>query len=138
MKTLSAEQIDDLINAPMAEKARVLLNTGRLWKFTDRLNETGDEGKTEGNWIPSGFAGAYVLGKAPEPYTVLWNGDEWSCECSSHRPCVHLSALLLRLSDTRPDDARLGPQVPENHSSLSESSELDFGLDPRTGPAFLR
>ena len=131
MLPLTADQILKLADSPSTGKARGLLAGGRLWKFIDRLDEV-DLSAAGGNplqSVPTGHAGAYVLDRDSEPYIVLWNGDEWSCECGSEQPCVHLAALLIHLAEKYPDDSRLAIFTDNNDYKVKEVG--DPRLDPQ-------
>lgn len=100
------------------ETARQLLAKRMLWKFADHRSGTASE------LIPSGYAGALVLDKAPEPFRVIWNEENWDCDCpdgTAREPCAHLAALLMRM----------GILTDESNAADEESPlrELD-GLDP--------
>ncbi len=109
MQPITREQSQKLTDSPSAARARRLLSARRLWKYTDRLDEEDLLEKRDKrlHTVPPGHAGAYVLDDKSEPHMVLWNGNEWSCECGSDLPCVHLAALLIHLAEKRPEDSSL-------------------------------
>jgi len=124
--------IQDLAGTSSMKEARKLLTRGHLWNYTDRLDEPREEAAEPQDIIPPGYAGAYVLGKDPEPFRVLWSGEEWSCECGSGYPCSHLNALLVQLAEKRGKDQRLSAlQSQKNTQALSEDSVSSVNeLDP--------
>ena len=128
---LESNYIPSLAESPAAEKAGKLLRKGRLWKFFDRLDEEVGTTDSESVQNPSGYAGAYVLGKRGEPSRVLWNGTGWNCECGSGLPCTHLNVLLVHLAEKRPDDWRFSALVKKE--SLPEP-DFDFETDSRLNP----
>ncbi|OQX28585.1 MAG: hypothetical protein B0D92_08155 [Spirochaeta sp. LUC14_002_19_P3] len=94
-------------------KAEKLLKERKAWKFAD------NRGGQEAGQVPSGFAGMLVLDTHPEPYQVIWNENEWDCECQSKgrlNPCVHLAALLVKLGELprSEEESNLLDEYPES------------------------
>ncbi len=126
----TSAQFQELAASPAAEKARRLLAAGRLWKFCDRLDEENqpEAGDDKMRAVPPGNAGAYVMDNDSEPQMVLWNEGEWSCECGSVQPCIHLAVLLIHLAEKHPEDSILALFV-ENSNEPNAVEEP--GLNPQ-------
>ena len=101
-------------------RAHRILRAGHLWKLTDRRSggksASGDFDSPEGSSAspgksPPGEAGpgeaaAWVLDDQPEPHRVIWHGDYGSCDCGCGGLCVHITALMLRLSISELNEPR--------------------------------
>ncbi len=126
----TSAQFQELAASPAAEKARRLLAAGRLWKFCDRLDEENqpEAGDDKMRAVPPGNAGAYVMDNNSEPQMVLWNEGEWSCECGSVQPCIHLAVLLIHLAEKHPEDSI--PALFVENSNKPNTVE-EPGLNPR-------
>ncbi|MCG8453658.1 MAG: DEAD/DEAH box helicase [Spirochaetales bacterium] len=111
----------------MLKSARRILKAGRLWKFTNRL----DEKDGEAGFVHPGWAGAYVLDSAPEPYLVQWNGSQFCCECPSGSPlCSHGAALILTLQKQQPGWGKEWlPDSSERVKEKSKAPKKDFQYD---------
>ncbi|MCK5736843.1 MAG: DEAD/DEAH box helicase [Spirochaetaceae bacterium] len=125
----TSTQFQKLASSPIAVKARHLLAGGKLWKFSDRLDEENlmESGNDKLLAVPPGHAGAYVMDRDSEPQRVLWNEKEWSCECESIQPCIHLAALLIHLAEKHPEDSSLA-------IFRDDSSEANTVMDPELNP----
>ena len=111
MKPVNDLDIRKLADSPEYDKAVEYLQNGWVWKYRNRLAEAPvpemPEKPEPSSGIPQGSAGAYVLDKKGGPFFVLWNREEWYCECGSQKPCVHLAALLIRISENCTDCSEL-------------------------------
>ncbi len=126
-----------VFNTSILEKARQLLAGKMLWKFADHRSMTTPA------LVPDGFAGALVLDNAPEPYRVIWNKEDWDCDCSDgamRKPCVHLAALLIKMNLLMADSGEMTDTPPVKFDYLDpEQHLLFFSLpeDLKTVPAII-
>ncbi len=117
-----------VFNASILEKAQQLLARKMLWKFADHRSITTPA------LVPEGFAGALVLDDAPEPYRVIWNEENWDCDCPDgaiRQPCVHLAALLIKMNLLLMDTGEMADAPPVNFDYLDPEQHLLFFSLPR-------